>query len=331
VNILSCKKVLFIGSGFYFYDKSIVEEIENFGATVKYTIEFAVSINLKVKRVLSNGRYEKTAIAKRENELLDLYKGELFDFVFVIRAQHLSSSFYNRLKKNQKNAKFILYLWDSVSTTKDFNEKEIYFDRILSFDRIDTLKYPSIHFRPLFYLKEFYNERFINKKEVVYDIYFLGRLYGDRISIIRKIKKECENKSLSSELILFAELGGDLIHSLFNHSVKKEDFNLIRFKTITLSENIEKIQKSIALLDIELTYQSGLTIRTIESVGSNRKLITTNKDIVNYDFYDSNRIFLLNREQPVIPIDFINEPMKTYDKNILEKYSLKGWIKDIFK
>jgi hypothetical protein len=330
MNKLNGKKILFIGSGFYFYDKSIVKEIESYGASVKYTVEFTVSNSLKLKRILSKGVYEKNAITNRENELLDLYKEELLDYVFVIRAQYLSPDFFDKFKKNQKNAIFILYLWDSISTTRDFFIKEKYFDKILSFDRTDSLKYPYIKFRPLFYLNEFYNDQLINKEDVVNDIYFLGRLYGDRISIIRKIKKECELKGLKSELILFAALEGDLIHSLRRYLVKKADFNIVTFKTLSLSENLNKMQKSISILDIELNYQSGLTLRTIESIGANRKLITTNKDIVNYDFYDPSRIFVIDRKTPDIPVDFIRVPMNPYNKIVLEKYGINGWIRDIF-
>lgn len=330
MNKLKGKKILFIGSGFYFYDNSIVRELENLDASVEYVVEFKVTNGLKIKRVISKGGYEKDAITKRENELLDLYKDELVDYVFVIRGHYLSPDFYDKLRKIQKKAVFILYLWDSISTTRDFFIKRKFFDKILSFDRSDSLKYPYLIFRPLFYLNEFYNEVPITKDEILYDIYFLGRLYGDRVSIIRKIKKECEKNGLRSKLILFAAIGGDLIHSLRDYSVKYEDFNLIRFKTLTLSENINKIRKSISILDIELGYQSGLTIRTIESIGSNRKLITTNKDIINYDFYDSSRIFVMSRTQPMIPVDFISEPMKIYEKSIIDKYSIPGWINDVF-
>ncbi len=326
---LKGKKILFIGSGFYYYDKAIIKELENFGATIRYVIEFTESYSLKLKKKISSSYYDQS-VSKRENELLNLFNKETFDFIFVIRAQYLSPRFFEKLSGSQKNAKFILYLWDSVSTTRDFDKKEKYFDKILSFDREDSLKYQRISFRPLFYLKEYYNEHCLNRSDSKRDLYFLGRLYGDRISVLRKIWKECITKGLKSKMVLYAPLNGDTIRSFLRYFIRKNDFRIISFKQLPLVENIREMQSSISILDVELVYQSGLTIRTIETIGSNRKLITTNKDIIHYDFYDPGRILIIDRARPVIPAGFISEPMKPYEKEILDKYSITGWAKEIF-
>ena len=45
-----------------------------------------------------------------------------------------------------------------------------------------------------------------------------------------------------------------------------------------------------AVLDIEHPKQVGLTMRTFEVLASGRKLITTNRSIINHEFYDPLRM-----------------------------------------
>ena len=63
---------------------------------------------------------------------------------------------------------------------------------------------------------------------------------------------------------------------------------------------------------------------------NNKKIITTNKDIINYDFYNSKNIYIIERENININKDFINEESQKIDNNIIENYNLKNWIKKIF-
>ena len=55
-------------------------------------------------------------------------------------------------------------------------------------------------------------------------------------------------------------------------------------------EIISLISKSKAILDINHPSQVGLTMRTFETLGANKKLITTNENIKIYDFFDKENI-----------------------------------------
>ena len=74
-----------------------------------------------------------------------------------------------------------------------------------------------------------------------------------------------------------------------------------------------------------------MTMRTIEILGLKRKLITTNKDIVNYDFYNSNNILVIDRDNPKFDISFIEKPYIELKEEIYKKYSLENWILEILK
>ena len=74
--------------------------------------------------------------------------------------------------------------------------------------------------------------------------------------------------------------------------------------------------------------QNGLTIRVIEALGAKKKIITTNQDIVNYDFYCPENIYIYNGEINLDSIFFQND-YKTIDEKIYNKYSLSNWLKEV--
>ena len=64
-------------------------------------------------------------------------------------------------------------------------------------------------------------------------------------------------------------------------------------------------------------------------IGARRKLITTNSNIKEYDFYHPANIFIVDRECPVIPDDFFKMDYQV-NSDIYYKYSLDGWLDEIF-
>ena len=85
------------------------------------------------------------------------------------------------------------------------------------------------------------------------------------------------------------------------------------------------------VIDIESAKQCGLTMRTIEMIGLRKKLITTNKDIVNYDFYHEDNILVVDRNNFVLDEAFIDRPYYHLDEQIYEKYSLSHGIMEVLK
>ena len=88
---------------------------------------------------------------------------------------------------------------------------------------------------------------------------------------------------------------------------------------------IEHIEKTKCILDAPQKGQNGLTIRTIECLGAKRKLITTNQDIVNYDFYCPENIYVYNGEFDYNSI-FFKTNYKDIDNEIYKKYLLDNWL-----
>ena len=100
------------------------------------------------------------------------------------------------------------------------------------------------------------------------------------------------------------------------------------YKSKTPEEIARIINSSRAVLDIQHPRQTGLTMRTIEMIGMRKKIITTNKSIVKYDFYNPNNIMVIDRNNPMIDSSFFDKPYFELPKEIYDKYSIKKWILD---
>ena len=71
-------------------------------------------------------------------------------------------------------------------------------------------------------------------------------------------------------------------------------------------------------------------MRSIEMLGAERKLITTNAAIKEYDFYNPNNICVIDRNNPVIDKQFLSIPYESVSPELYHKYSLDGWLEYIF-
>ena len=107
-----------------------------------------------------------------------------------------------------------------------------------------------------------------------------------------------------------------------------EDFS---FKPLEHSKIFDYFSKSKVILDINHPNQYGLTMRTFECLGAKKKLITTNQNILEYDFYNPNNIMVINRNNPVIDKIFFDSPYEELESGVYKKYSIENWLKTIFR
>jgi hypothetical protein len=76
--------------------------------------------------------------------------------------------------------------------------------------------------------------------------------------------------------------------------------------------------------------QTGLNVRAGEAVGAGKKLTTTTHDVVNYDFYGSENICIIDPEAPGLDPEFLAAPPVTLPPELVARYSLRAWAMYIF-
>ena len=148
------KRILFIGVGFHEYDDYIISHLEK-----QHDVWYVNSIKFRqdhpyfmmiAKRFLPSQLMER--IDNNTSKFIEKTKHFNFDIVFVITGANLTDKHIEDLKRYHKNARFVLYLWDSWNRSvinRDFLSKN--FTNIYSFDPLDCEKYGFKH-RPLFYI-----------------------------------------------------------------------------------------------------------------------------------------------------------------------------------
>lgn len=319
------KKVLFMPVGFFEYDKVIEEEMRNMGYEVTVFSPMASYGKLyqKVCNTITRGNYIKNRAYKLQQIFFTECETQ-FDYVFAIVGRDIDAGLFADFKKKQKRAKFILYLWDDIARINNFNNICALFDKIITFDSEDSQKY-KYEFLPLFYTK---NHLYQNQ-EKKYKLAMVASLHSERIDIYRTIYQKMKLGNDDSYLYVLA---GSIQGYLKGKKQLKEvgiDAGNIHIYGLSMKESIEKICEAKIAVDVQFGSQAGLTIRTIESLATKTKLITTNEHVKEYDFYNPANICVINKNNVEVPKEFFETPYQEIDTEILEKYSLKNWLKEI--
>ncbi|WP_342330326.1 hypothetical protein [Pedobacter sp. FW305-3-2-15-E-R2A2] len=319
------KRVLFIGIGFYDYEKAITGQFKQLGYEVDYFSEVPAN-GLKYRlysRFNNTGELEKIR-AKHSIQIANNCSTD-YDVVFIIKCEYLTVQALEIIKLKNPKANYVLYLWDSITRLTNIEAKFPFFNKVYSFDRLDCLSNELLNFNPLFFREEYITDQIDIERET-FGLYHLGWYHSDRLHLIVKIARYLDENSIKYNLVLFTGYFSYLMQRLFGGELGKNRKYLI-FKTLSAASNFANILKSKSTLDIAHPLQSGLTMRTIELLGVQRKIITTNSDIVNYDFYHPNNVLVIDRENPVLNIEFFDSEFIPVSNEIVSKYSIHNWLK----
>jgi hypothetical protein len=323
------KRILFLAPSFFGYEIKIKDKMERMGAEVDFYDERSVTkaIDRALLKIVPSLFNKKTS--RYYDGILKTCKNNKYNYIFVIKCDMLTEKILEKFHITFPNTIFCLYLYDSVKNINGVSQKFKYFDRILSFDRQDTFEYADMKFRPLFYIDDFKKVlRTDNKYK--YDISFFGTIHSDRYAIIKEVTDICKKMKLS--FYNFSYLQSKFMYYFykitkyeFRHARKRE-FSFLKAISHEISDVVDE---SRAVLDIQHPKQTGLTMRTIEMVGMNKKLVTTNVEIKEYDFYNPNNILVIDRKNINILEGFLSTKYIPLDVNIYDKYSITAWIEDI--
>jgi predicted secreted protein len=73
-----------------------------------------------------------------------------------------------------------------------------------------------------------------------------------------------------------------------------------------------------------------LSFRVFEAMAYQKKIITNNKSIMEYDFYNPNNILVLQNNTYEFESSFFETAYQPIAKEIYDKYTVQSWVKKIF-
>lgn len=312
-------RILLIGINFGSYELKILNELRKQGNDVFYMYDSNPHYTLYLR--IFGKKNAECLIERYQRKMLAKIK-DGFDRVIVIVGRKLCPFFLEDIKKRNSTAKFILYLWDDVKRVENYEKTKHYYDEVYSFDLKDCKKYGFIHL-PLFFTQEP-----VGKYKKEWDVYSAMFSHSEREQLVSSINKQAVDNGCKSKF--YISLGRFLYLKRLKEIIKNNNPNIKYIsKPITEERNYVNMEKSRTILDCPFKGQFGLTMRTIESLGMRNKLITTNKSIKYYDFYDENNISIITRDKPLLNVDFLKSSYHHIPHDILYKYSLKTWVKVI--
>lgn len=323
--------------------QDIVNELEKQG----YEVEF---LALKVFPndpffvfVENNKKYDKVLFLKKlENYWIDLYNSGTYsfncDYLLVINGSAVHPILFSLLKGKNPNAKFINYLFDSTQNTYRFDRNFAYYDKIYTFDKDDAEKYKLV-FLPIYWtpieLKQnidvsIFGLGYFNEKR--YQVFSLIRNYAEKLHLPYFIKLYYPKEHLLK--VRFKTLLSTLFGRPVDITYKQYVSGMITNDSMSPELFRQFIINSDIIIDTSNPGQNGLTARFMWALGAGKRIITNNKNVVSYPFYNKSQFFVIGMDSDEDIESFLSSK-KSIEKDSQDSYLLRWridkWIETILE
>ena len=319
--MLKNKKILFIAPNFYNYDTLIKSKLEEKGAEVDLYAERIDNLKFKLINNLFNS-YLKTHQLKYYNEILKKVRNNRYDYLFVIRGYMMPMTFVDQIKSLNPGIICIMYQWDS-NFTNPFFEISKEFDRVFSFDYKDSAEISYLNYLPLFYTDDVGNEQ---KKPILikHDFFFMGSYMPFRYYALQSFRKCVSQTSLGIRSFLYIPRS-----TLFKEFIKGIRLDKSLYSTVCMQrdEYLKILASSRVIVDVSSPYQTGMAMRIIEALAMNKKVLTSNKNILNEPFYNPDFICVFDPNNPAFRLDWVQSEIRNINFPVR---SLDNWLSVIF-
>ncbi len=228
----------------------------------------------------------------------------------IIHANIINRTIPHYLRERGYNGRIIYWYWNPVETTVNPNSVDKNSCEIWSFSRCDCEKYNLNYNSTYFFITDSNSYRIENK----YDVFFIGKDKG-RAEYLLNLKNIFEADKLKCNFIVVKDETSKLANSFYSTAI---NYNNVVMLT----------KQSKVILEILQDGQTGESLRTMESVFFQKKLITNNKCIIQEPYYNKDYIFVLGIDDIRTIHDFIVSPANIKDFNEYKSYfQFDNWLK----
>jgi hypothetical protein len=317
------KNVLLICPNFFGYEKRIAEAFTQLGWSVDYLDERPSNHWLfKVIQRLSF-IFTKKIVFNYYSKWLKNIPDDKYQLVFCVNIESIDKDVLSLISQKFPNAKRILYMWDGIINKPRYIHLTDYFHKCCSFDPLDCAANKGLVFHPLFYSKLLDKN---NKLDIEYDFSFIGTVHGDRLRILKALEKQAlANGKKVYFYFYYPNKLLFLLRCLFSKDVTFNDIERVSFVPLDYAAMHTIILQSACVIDIHHESQTGLTMRTIEVLGTGTRVMTTNSMTSNMPFTDDGSLIVFDRINPILP-EIDHSTGKIYNE-----YFINNWLENILE
>lgn len=216
------------------------------------------------------------------------------------------------IHRKNKNAHIKIWLWNIDNDYDiDFYKK---YAQVYCFDK------KFAHKNKIFFIDQFYIPKKCEDNVPIENGIFYVGADKKRYAILKKLAERLNKENIKYYFYL----------QKWNGEEYDKNDHVIHLSNQLMSyENVIKnIYKYNCILELNLEKQEGFTIRILEALWYKRKLITNNKSIKNFPFYNKNDFYILEDEERSLK-EFMEGEYKEIDEKLLKKYTYEHWLNKI--
>lgn len=317
------KNILYIDKADSIYTRAIKSELKNHAEFVDcyYHADLFRSPIFLEKFNSQKSLDEK----KHKTEVFLKYlKSQNYDFILIKSPYVWPVSFIKELSEAFPSTPIVNFHWSSIKMYNILPYRE-FFTKVISFDSADCEKY-GFEYYPLFYLHDFGKSNHAIEKQ--FDVSFIGTGYSaGRLSFMNRLVEIIKEEDLKAFLYFYTP---GMIKSLKLKIKNSKISNYCYWQQLSINEVINVSKKSIAVIDHPMSIQTGLTIRTFETLAAGNHLFTTNTAIVNEPFYSPKRITVIDSNLNGVNKSTleIKESDQSWQDSFTQ-YRIDNWVKKV--
>jgi len=278
-------KILFVGLDYYGYAAEICAAFRRLGHEIDFHPIEQGDLPSKVMKKAAASLY-----AGRRNRyhrsIAQASEGQAYDMVLFVQVHQVAPDTVRALRAMHPQARFVLYNWDSLST-HDYRPWLDLFDYAATFDQADARSL-GIGYLPLFATPAYFDIDRDRPKD--FDLYFVGTVVtAHRFDALQRLQQFCDDRNLTTHLHMYCSPVGRLRLWRQGRSMPQ-----LTGASVGFGDIIDLIERSRGTFDFANHRQAGYTMRLIENMCAERKIVTDNRRILDEPFYREDRFHVID-------------------------------------
>lgn len=325
-------RALVISPRFFGYEDDIVQAFVEAGDESDFVDERPSNTSVARAAYRLSKSLARRAASRYFHLVLRRIRSRGHEVVLVVKGEVVPRWFLKELRDENPSAVFNYYTYDSLKNSPHGMHIIDLFERRFSFDFNDVCERGDFAYRPLFYAKELDGGKPLAER--VYDLAFVGTLHSDRYRFVTELANEGGNHYI---YFYVQARGYFAFRKYITGQFRDVPWSAVSFRKLPRAEVARIFGDSRAVLDMQRTGQSGLTMRTFEVIAAGAHLITVNETITRSELADLPGVHVIATDASGRPTEAASEVVAEVLKSDIAdthrdydftQHAVDGWPRD---